>query len=79
MKYMIEVNQGIISCINLDGKLLVFDTKEEAEELINNSYFSIHKDWYHVVPTFIMEDDVFINYKDAYEILKERGIHNGGN
>lgn len=79
MKYMIEVNQGIISCINLDGKLLVFDTKEEANDFINNTYLAINKDWYRVVPTFIMEDDVCINYKDAYEILKERGIYNEGN
>lgn len=74
MKYMIIIaTQGIRAPLNHNGKIIYFDKKEDATDLIDNSYLSIRKDEIEIADIDISEinDDKYINYRDALIHLAE--------
>ena len=72
MKYIIIANsQNIRVPLNCNGKIIYFDTKEEAEDLTNNSYLSIQKDALEIstIEYSRINNNKYINYKEAVKLL----------
>lgn len=68
MKYVIKNKIGFP--INFDGKIVYFDSEEEANSLIDSTYLVIKKDELIIesIESSKIHNDKFISYKDLLEL-----------